>query len=94
MQAGGTRTAFPWGLEQRNICVCIVSFNFGLSGTLRPLAATAISGVKGEGCTNPKRLVWPEGLAQGGVGGSLTHPAWRSGGGAWEPCTGWGWGGA
>lgn len=38
-----------------------VCFNFGLScnSALCSVAVTPILGVKGEGCTNPKRLVWP-----------------------------------
>lgn len=42
-------------------------FNFGLrcSSALCSVAATSILRVKGEGCTNPKRLVWSGQKAEG-----------------------------
>lgn len=59
-------------------CCLLFCFNFGLScnSALWSLTATPILGVKGEGCTNPKRLVWPgqkAKLAERWEGGVASH---------------------
>lgn len=65
----------------REMFFVLFCFNFGLScnSALWSVTATPILGVKGEGCTNPKRLVWPGQKAElgerWGVGGVASHTA-------------------
>lgn len=60
------REGFP-GFGRRDLFWVLFSFHFGLSGT------TPILGVKGEGCPNPKRPVWPGPKEAGSVRRAAWH---------------------